>query len=244
MLCAILFIPHINRNIDTGDGGEFILTASLLGNAHPSGYPLYNISAHLFHLLPFGNEAFKASLFSMTFLIACGFFVALIIEELSDDFVFAFTGGIACICGFTFLYSGLTQEAYTLMLFFLLGALYFYIRYLNTLNFDYAKACFFSVGLMTAVHITGVFYFIILFICILANRDGEDRIRKIITSFYFALPLVIYGFMFFRGDAVFSWGRVENIGDVYALISGSERDVGSRFFSLEPAQYLHQFSVY
>jgi hypothetical protein len=47
-----------------GDAGEFQLVASLLGVAHPPGYPLYTLLGHLFTLLPMGDLAFRVNLLS------------------------------------------------------------------------------------------------------------------------------------------------------------------------------------
>ncbi|HEY5628361.1 MAG TPA: DUF2723 domain-containing protein, partial [Candidatus Limnocylindrales bacterium] len=46
------------------DWGEMQSVPHLLGIAHPTGYPTYILSAHLFELLPFGSIAFRANLFS------------------------------------------------------------------------------------------------------------------------------------------------------------------------------------
>src|SRR3989338_10234837 len=58
------YILTLSRSVYFGDSGEFIAVAKTLGIAHPPGYPLYTILAHLFTLLPFGNLAFKVNLFS------------------------------------------------------------------------------------------------------------------------------------------------------------------------------------
>ena len=46
------------------DGGDLIAAAALNGVPHPSGYPLYLLLAKPFLVLPFGNLAFRANLFS------------------------------------------------------------------------------------------------------------------------------------------------------------------------------------
>jgi hypothetical protein len=50
------------------DAGEMVSILSTLGVAHPPGYPLYTILGRLAALVPFGNLAFRANLFSG----ACG----------------------------------------------------------------------------------------------------------------------------------------------------------------------------
>src|SRR3989338_10472319 len=58
------YILTLSRSVYFGDSGEFIAVAKTLGIAHPPGYPLYTMLAHLFTYLPFGNLPFKVNLFS------------------------------------------------------------------------------------------------------------------------------------------------------------------------------------
>src|SRR3989338_5540765 len=60
----IVYILTLSRSVYFGDSGEFIAVAKTLGIAHPPGYPLYTMLAHLFTYLPFGNLPFKVNLFS------------------------------------------------------------------------------------------------------------------------------------------------------------------------------------
>ncbi|OGD89035.1 hypothetical protein A3D81_00145 [Candidatus Curtissbacteria bacterium RIFCSPHIGHO2_02_FULL_40_17] len=63
-LTLTVYILTLSRSVYFGDSGEFIAVAKTLGIAHPPGYPLYTMLAHLFTYLPFGNIAFKVNLFS------------------------------------------------------------------------------------------------------------------------------------------------------------------------------------
>src|SRR3989344_5451860 len=60
----IVYILTLSRSVYFGDSGELIAVARTLGIAHPPGYPLYTMIAHLFTYLPFGNLAFRVNLFS------------------------------------------------------------------------------------------------------------------------------------------------------------------------------------
>ena len=58
---ALTCSPSVNG----GDSGELMNAIATLGIAHPPGYPLYTMLAHLFaKLLPFGGLAFRINLFS------------------------------------------------------------------------------------------------------------------------------------------------------------------------------------
>ena len=53
----ILFLCTLAPTVTFVDSGELIITAKNLGVAHPPGFPLYLLIAHLASLLPFGNVA-------------------------------------------------------------------------------------------------------------------------------------------------------------------------------------------
>ncbi|MBX9742518.1 MAG: DUF2723 domain-containing protein [Chthoniobacterales bacterium] len=65
LIALITFWYTAMPNIGLGDDGEMATAALHLGVPHPSGYPLWTISAGLFaKLIPFGNGAWKLNLFS------------------------------------------------------------------------------------------------------------------------------------------------------------------------------------
>jgi tetratricopeptide (TPR) repeat protein len=69
-LFAILFITYIKTlapTISSGDSGEFITAAVLLGIPHAPGYPLYVLLGHLFSLIPINSIAWRLNLMSAVF---------------------------------------------------------------------------------------------------------------------------------------------------------------------------------
>lgn len=63
--CFLLYFKTLAPDILTADNGEFQLVAANLGVAHPPGFPLYTLLAHLMTRLPFGPiAAFRVNLFS------------------------------------------------------------------------------------------------------------------------------------------------------------------------------------
>src|SRR5262249_12044950 len=61
--------------------GELILAAKTSGVAHPPGFPLYVILAHVFSLLPFGNVAVRVHLASAVFAALASASMALLVIE-------------------------------------------------------------------------------------------------------------------------------------------------------------------
>ena len=73
------------------DSGELIVAASSLGVAHPPGFPLYVILAHLATLLPFSNVASRVNLASALFGALAAALMTLIVVEL---LVFALSNAV------------------------------------------------------------------------------------------------------------------------------------------------------
>jgi tetratricopeptide (TPR) repeat protein len=71
------------------DSGELIVAARGLGVAHPPGFPLYVLLAHIATLLPLGNIAVRVHLASAFFAaLACAFMTLLVAEALRLDWQF------------------------------------------------------------------------------------------------------------------------------------------------------------
>jgi len=59
-----LYVCTLAPTLLPADAGEFQLVASLLGIAHPPGYPLYTLLGKLFTFLPVGDPAYRVNLLS------------------------------------------------------------------------------------------------------------------------------------------------------------------------------------
>jgi len=64
------------------DSGELIVAARFLGVAHPPGFPLYLILAHLFSLIPIGSVAFRINFASAFFAALASGLLAVVVAEL------------------------------------------------------------------------------------------------------------------------------------------------------------------
>ena len=67
VIAFAVYLRTLAPSIPTGDSGELITVAWVLGVAHPSGYPLFTILGHLFTFLPLGSPAFRVNLMSAVF---------------------------------------------------------------------------------------------------------------------------------------------------------------------------------
>lgn len=64
LLALAIYLLTLEPSLPTGDSGELISAAWILGVAHPPGYPVWTLLAHLFEALPFGSPAYDANLMS------------------------------------------------------------------------------------------------------------------------------------------------------------------------------------
>jgi len=63
-LFLIIYIHTLSPTVLPADAGEFQLVSYVLGIAHPPGYPLYTMLAHLLTWLPVGDPAYRVNLFA------------------------------------------------------------------------------------------------------------------------------------------------------------------------------------
>ena len=63
-LALVIYGRTVAPGLLPGDGGEFQTLVYLLGNTHPTGYPVYLALARLFALMPLGELAYRVNLFS------------------------------------------------------------------------------------------------------------------------------------------------------------------------------------
>lgn len=64
LLSATLYFLTAAPNVTLLDSGEFLVAAEHFGVPHPTGYPLWTLTAWLFQLLPLGNPAWEVALWS------------------------------------------------------------------------------------------------------------------------------------------------------------------------------------
>ena len=60
----LLYGATLAPSVQPADAGEFQLVASVLGIAHPPGYPLYTLLGKIFTLIPLGDMAWRVNLFA------------------------------------------------------------------------------------------------------------------------------------------------------------------------------------
>ena len=67
LIALPVYLRTLAPSLPTGDSGELIVAARMLGVAHPPGYPLFTLLGHAFTLLPLGSVAYRVNLMSAVF---------------------------------------------------------------------------------------------------------------------------------------------------------------------------------
>jgi tetratricopeptide (TPR) repeat protein len=78
LLCSWTLAPTVTLV----DSGELIVAARFLGNAHPPGFPLYLLLAHLASLVPIGSVAVRIHFASALFAALASAMLTLVVAEL------------------------------------------------------------------------------------------------------------------------------------------------------------------
>ena len=110
----IVYIFTLSRSVYFGDSGELIAVAKTLGIAHPPGYPLYTMLAHLFTYLPFGNLAFRVNLFSAVTSALTVVVVYLICVKLTKNRIASISTSLFLAFSYLFWLYSLVADSYAL----------------------------------------------------------------------------------------------------------------------------------
>jgi hypothetical protein len=81
LIAILTYASTLAPTVTLVDSGELITAARFLGNAHPPGFPLYLLLAHIATLVPIGNVAIRVNFASAFFAAAAAAVLALVVRE-------------------------------------------------------------------------------------------------------------------------------------------------------------------
>lgn len=122
LAAAVVFVPAFAiylRTLHTGvpgpDSGELISVARVLGIAHPPGYPLYTMLAHLFGMIvPWGSYAARINLFSALLHATTAALLCVTVVRLTGRAAAGIAGGLALAGSRPFWKAALVAEVFPL----------------------------------------------------------------------------------------------------------------------------------
>jgi len=217
ILTLIVYIITLSRSVYFGDSGEFIAVAKTLGIAHPPGYPLYTMLAHLFTYLPFGNLPFKVNLFSAVTSSLTVVVVYFICLKLTKNRLAAVSASLFLAFSYLFWLYSLVAEVFSLNNLFV--ALIILIS-LHIFENPQGKKLFyllaFVFGLALTNHHTILFLTPALIFLVLATNPKLLTQPKFLlpASFFFLLGLLPYIYLPVRAsqNPVLTWGDPDTVG--------------------------------
>ncbi len=228
----ILYLATMSPTLTYGgDCGELIAASYVLGNAHPTGYPLYLLLGKLFSFLPVGEIAFRYNLFSALCAACAAAVLAAAVFRLTRDGFAALIGAWSLACAYTFWTQAIIAEVYALLIALLILTAVIFIQ---TNDPRWLGATAFTFGLGLTNHLPVLFVGVPLGVyCVgkygrvggRAKRDSCARtsIRPYFpTLFLFLLPLTLYLYLPLRAQAnpPMNWGNPATWSAFWAHVSG------------------------
>lgn len=239
----LVYLLTASSEVTFFDSGELIASSFTLGIAHPPGYPLYVILSHFFNYIPFGNVAFKVSIFSAFFGALTNFITYLIVKDLleNDNFFSLLTAVLSSlIIGFSYTHwsQSVTAEVYSLSTFIIIFCLYINIKFIKSGDLRYIFFACFLVGIAITAHLTALVLIpIILFSVLYKDKDKLLDMKNFSLGLFF----IMFGFSVFlylpmrawQTNALL-WGDPKNFSQFLWMLlrKGYEIEGPERSFSL------------
>lgn len=230
LLTFVVYIITLAPTINFIDSDELAAVSSLLGVAHPTGYPLFTILGKVFTLIPVGDEVYRLNLMS-AFFSALGvmlFFRLMVFvmsefrlnrsdktigAELSNEFINNISLASALLLAFsaTFWDNATVIEVYSLHTFFLILLIFIFLKAVNfnieqdvtfLRNEKYFILFSLLLGLSFSNHMSTVFIvFGFLYLFVAAFGFKRSTLNKLILLLIpFLTGLTLYLYMFIRAD--------------------------------------------
>lgn len=219
LLSFLVYISTLYPTVSGGDSGELITAAATLGVAHPPGYPLFLLFAHLFTWIPMGSIAWRVNLFSA---VCSSISVFIFSNTLGRIFKNVWIGilvsGIFAFSALTWQYS-IQAEVFSLNQLFISLLLSCFYQFSKTQNLKYAFWFSFTLGLGLSNHHTLLLMGSPLGLWMIFQEKSllrPQNFSKLIT--YFVLGLLPYLYLMFAPSrfSLYSWGEIT---DFKSLIS-------------------------
>ncbi|MEJ2750965.1 MAG: DUF2723 domain-containing protein, partial [Anaerolineae bacterium] len=130
VLFTTLYIATLAPGVLPADNGEFQVVAANLGVAHPPGFALYTLLAHLMTQLPdLGSAAYKVNLFSVVTSVLTLLLVYLTTHRLTNRHSAAITAVLALATATTFWAQATTANIRSLTALFAAAMIYTLVRF-------------------------------------------------------------------------------------------------------------------
>ena len=197
-----VYLLTMDHSVSWWDCGEFIATGWTLGVGHPPGAPAYQLLAHLFMLLSFGNPLWVAPLSNALSALCGGLTVGLLgitLRELRVRPLAAVVGALCYLFCDTAWFSAVESEVYALAMLCCALEVYLALRYRHTGNGRLLLLLALTAGLGLGVHLMTLLVLPAIVVLIVARRP---RLRLLAMALpFFLLGLTPYAIVPIRAQA-------------------------------------------
>lgn len=240
ILAIILFVFFFSLYVYTavpgihdGDSGELAAATNTLGLAHPTGFPLYILSAKLFTLLPIGEVAFEINIYSSLLIAFAIVFFFFTLRKLDASTTSSFLTSFVLGFGHTiWSHSGVTG-VYSIAILFVSIFFFLFSKWLKEKTPKLLYWYAFLYGLSFGTHalmlsMVGSFIFMVW----QSKRSATQKdfsLVKVVLLFlvpflqYFYVPIA-YG-----RNVIVNWGEINNIRDFINYIT--QMDYSDKIFT-------------
>jgi len=234
-----LYLLTMCPTVYSGDSGELTTACSVLGIAHPPGYPLYVLLGKIFTLIiPFGNIAYRVNLMSAFFgAMTCGLVylavkrISGLADKESPNLANLPAYLLTCLSALTLAFSNplwsqsTMAEVYSLNGFFV--ALIIYLLLLPTFHF-LLPAFLFGLGLGNHHTLVLLIPGIVYLLMVTGRRktvDGKPLFSTLLPSTLYLLPVFLLGFSVYlfmivrsQQNPIADWDNPENITNFLKVV--------------------------
>jgi len=224
---SFLYIIASSKVLNSGDAGEFVVSASTLGIAHPSGYPLYVEILKIFSFLPFGNISFRMVLVSIIFSIFSLYLIYRIVLKITNDKWSSVFSVVLLAVSYSFWGQAVVIKFYPLNLFIILTILYFSIKSIfDGYDRRYQFLIVFLLGLTLSNHHTGFMMVVPLLVL------SIFYFKEVLKNLPLSIGLFIIGFlvnlhMLIRGVKGFAVNVITDLNDFMVVFLRIPYESGS-----------------
>jgi len=209
----LVFYLTACRTVPGGDSGELISVAYNLGVAHPPGYPLYTMLAHLSTYFPYGSVAWRVNMFSALAAVASGYMIYLVASRwIRDRWLAVAAAGLFIFSPLAWRYA-VVAEVFTLNNLFIAGLLYLTMRFDEEPTPKWAYLWILTLGIACSHHHTIVFLALPLFVMLMYRHAKVLLTPRVFFSCLglFALGMSPYLFLPWaaKKNLLISWGAAD-----------------------------------
>ena len=207
--------------ISTGDSGEFMTGAAVLGISHPPGFPVYTIVTRLFYSIPVANPGWRMEFGSMFTAAVAAMFLFSLMLLATKNAAASFIGAAAYAFAPTVWSQAVIAETYSLNALFVALLLFLILLFIERKQAVWLYLAGLVFGLSLANHYPLMLLAAPAFIVLIYSNRGLLRRRDVFITLSLCLPgLLLYLYLPIRArmNPPLNWGDPSNLHSFIAAI--------------------------